>query len=148
MCEMLMNMYLQMVLVKLLTKDAQIIEVESDVIRCANAISFLVEEQIESGAAAVPIPLATIESRILAKILVWCEHHKDDVPVEHPNPTTNPPTPQQQLREEYVSSFDRQFMNESNEDLLLLTAASHFLGIDRLFKMLAGNIAIQIHLTK
>eukprot|EP00033_Pygsuia_biforma_P000670 GCRY01000788.1.p1 GENE.GCRY01000788.1~~GCRY01000788.1.p1 ORF type:complete len:164 (-),score=37.62 GCRY01000788.1:60-551(-) len=118
--------------VKLISIEQQVFEVPREV---ANVSVFLRQFLADSNADS--IPLENIEGDILAKVLEYCEHHKND------------PAPERRLdedevgerRNEDISPWDAEFVKVDQSTLFKLITAANFLDIKGLLDLVCITIA-------
>lgn len=90
-------------------------------------------EDIEGSEPDIRIPLTTIDSETLERILIYCDHHKHDEPTDEPLP-----------KFEYMSDWDKEYINLPYDTLVKLVIAANFLDIKALLDLCCKAIADSI----
>ena len=67
---------------KLESSDAEIITVETDVIKQSGTIEGMLQDLEEQDQSDTPIPVQNVSGNILHKVIEWCKHHKNDPPMK------------------------------------------------------------------
>lgn len=89
----------------------------------------------ESGDVNEAIPIPKVKTRILEKIVEYCQYHVKNPPIEIPQPlrTAN--------LADVVSDWDNNFINLDKETLFELILAENFLDIKPLLELSCAKVA-------
>ncbi|KAH8751684.1 S-phase kinase-associated protein 1A [Diaporthe sp. PMI_573] len=90
------------------------------------------------AATAQPVPLPNVTQPVLEKIIMWCEHHRDD------------PLPTQDLKSEScvenaaIDEWDQKYMEVDQEMLFEILLAANYLDIKALLDLGCKTVANMI----
>ncbi|PVU86437.1 hypothetical protein BB560_006713 [Smittium megazygosporum] len=100
--------------------------------------STLIKNMLEDiGETDEPIPLSTISSQVLKKIIEYCEYHKNDAAVSNIQEDTASKDP-------IIEPWDMKFMQVDQEMLFELLNASNYLDIAPLLDLGCKTVANMI----
>ncbi|KAI8918356.1 hypothetical protein PhCBS80983_g01168 [Powellomyces hirtus] len=122
-------------MVKLTSSDGQEVSVPKE-IACQ---SVLIKNMLEDVGEAddQPIPLPNVSGPILAKVIEYATHHKDDPPL--------PPEEEAKLKSsEDIDEWDREFTNVDQGTLFELILASNYLDMKGLLDLGCKTVANMI----
>lgn len=110
-------------MVLLTTSDNEHFTVDRDVAER----SVLIKQMIEDiGETDQPIPLPNVSSSVLAKVLEYCSHHRNDLP------TTSDDADEMRRRATDISEWDAKFIQVDQEMLFEIILAANYLDIKSL----------------
>ncbi|KAF4727623.1 suppressor of kinetochore protein mutant, partial [Perkinsus olseni] len=101
--------------------------------------SSLIVNMVEDGGVDEEIPLPNVKTAILAKVIEYCKHHKDNPPDEITKPLKST-----SLAECGVSDWDCEFVNIEQEILFELILAANYLDIKSLLDLSCAKVASMI----
>jgi len=113
-------------LVKLMTSDSEIFEVEASIAHQSITIKNMLDDIEDLG----EIPLPNVNSATLKKIIQFCEHHKSD----------SPDAP----RGDIIDDWDEQFCKVDQDEMLALILAANYLDIKSLLDLTCKTVANMI----
>ena len=121
-------------IVKLASSDAREFLVDFKVAQMSVTLKNMLEDLPEDD---TPIPLPTIAGNILERVIRYCEHHKDDAPVEdHADPL--------KPRVE-ITGFDAEYIEGVDQATLFdMIIAANFLDIKPLLDLTCKTVADMI----
>ncbi|KAI9226738.1 MAG: E3 ubiquitin ligase SCF complex, Skp subunit [Piptocephalis tieghemiana] len=125
-------------MVKLITSDNQTFEVEKKVAERSILIKNILEDIGESDQA---IPLPNVSGPVMKRILEYCEHHKDDAPVDAEETEDDYSRPR---ANEDIEPWDRDFIGDKQEAIFEITLAANYLDIRSLLELGCKVVAGQI----
>jgi S-phase kinase-associated protein 1 len=121
--------------VKLQSSDSEsLVEVDTQVICMSSTIKNMLED---IGVGDSPIPLHNVTSKILAKVIEYCEHH-------FANDTKNNNEEETDKNNENISPWDKTFCTMDQESLFELILAANFLDIKPLLDVCCKTVANMI----
>jgi len=124
--------------VKLQSSDAEIFDVQTDVIRLSNTIKTMLEDLgLEDEGEQEPIPLPNVNAAILKKVIQWCSYHKDDPPPLEEDDN-------KEKRTDDISSWDAEFLKVDQGTLFELILAANYLDIKGLLDVTCKTVANMI----
>ncbi|KRX77814.1 S-phase kinase-associated protein 1 [Trichinella sp. T6] len=157
-------------LVNVVSGDGKVFEVDLQAIQLSKTVKTMLEGSLcfdgeQNIVEAIPLP--NVCSAVLEKILLYCEHHKNDVPEEEKNvkmkeikEETNNEEEQitvygREEEEEEMSEWDSEFLDVDQSTLLDIILAANYLEIKSLLdiaclavaKMMKGKSAEEIRRT-
>lgn len=110
-------------MVLLTTSDNEHFTVDRDIAER----SVLIKQMIEDiGETDQPIPLPNVSSSVLAKVLEYCSHHRNDLP------TTGDDADEMRRRATDISEWDAKFIQVDQEMLFEIILAANYLDIKSL----------------
>jgi len=119
-------------MVMLVSKDGARFEVERDVAELSITIKNALND---TGETDEPIPLPTVTSTILTKVIEYARHHKDD-------PAPPPEDEQQKTRpSDDIDEWDAEFVKVDQVTLYELIMAANFLDMTNLLDLLCKVVA-------
>eukprot|EP00742_Colponemidia_sp_Colp-10_P000149 GILJ01000165.1.p2 GENE.GILJ01000165.1~~GILJ01000165.1.p2 ORF type:complete len:167 (+),score=30.01 GILJ01000165.1:43-543(+) len=122
------------VMLKLLSAENDVFEVEQDVA----TMSQLVKNMVEDSGTAEDIPLPNVKAQVLSKVIEYCRYHKANPPAEIEKPLKSA-----NLRE-VVSTWDADFVEVEQELLFELILAANYLDIKPLLDLTCAKVASMI----
>ncbi|KAL1245184.1 Skp1-related protein [Trichinella spiralis] len=153
-------------LVNVVSGDGKVFEVDLKAIQLSKTVKTMLEGLCFDGEQNIveAIPLPNVCSAVLEKILLYCEHHKNDVPEEEKNvkmkeEETNNEEEQINVNckqvEENMSEWDSEFLDVEQSTLFEIILAANYLEIKSLLdiaclsvaKMMKGKSAEEIRRT-
>ncbi|WFC99352.1 hypothetical protein MYAM1_002096 [Malassezia yamatoensis] len=122
-------------MVLLTTSDNEHFTVDRDVAER----SMLIKQMIEDiGESDHPIPLPNVSSGVLAKVLEYCSHHRND------SPTTSDDADEMRRRATDISEWDAKFIQVDQEMLFEIILAANYLDIKSLLDVGCKTVANMI----
>ncbi|PKI83785.1 hypothetical protein MVES1_002343 [Malassezia vespertilionis] len=122
-------------MVLLTTSDNEHFTVDRDVAER----SILIKQMIEDiGETDQPIPLPNVSSSVLAKVLEYCSHHRNDPP------TTGDEMDEMRRRATDISEWDAKFIQVDQEMLFEIILAANYLDIKSLLDIGCKTVANMI----
>jgi S-phase kinase-associated protein 1 len=118
-------------MIKILSSDDQVFEVEENVLFQSTLIKNIVSDLDASDQA---IPLQNVTSVILKKIIKYAEHHKDDETVEEDEGTDSTIT----------DEWDIEFMKLDKDVIIEIILAANYLDMKNLLNLGCKTIANMI----
>ena len=118
-------------MVKLMTSDGELVEVEKDVAQH----SVLIRGIIEDSGAEEDIPLPQVKKAILEKIIVYCKYI-----TQNAAPEIDKPLRSNQLSD-VVNEWYADYVNVEQELLFELILAANFLDIKSLLELACAKVA-------
>jgi S-phase kinase-associated protein 1 len=106
------------------------IEVEDRVARMSQTITNMLEDL---GTSDSPVPLHNINTKILTKILEYCQHHIDNPEI--------PDTVSDENKETVISPWDKNFCEMDQGCLFELILAANFLDIKPLLNVTCKTVS-------
>ena len=119
---------------KLQSTDGEIFQVDVEIAKCSTTIKTMLEDLgIEEDDEDV-VPLPSINSAILRKVILWATYHKDD---------PAPPAVDHNAEggTDDISSWDADFLRVDHQTLLKLILAANFLEIQGLVGVCCKTVA-------
>ncbi len=118
-------------MLKLLSQEGDVFEVENDV----GIMSKLIKCMVEDSGPDEEIPLPNVKSAILIKVIEYCNHHKNSpvAEIEKPLKTID--------MRQLVSEWDAEFMMIEHDMLFELIKAANYLDIKSLLDLSCAKIA-------
>lgn len=102
--------------------------------------SVLIKQMIEDiGESDQPIPLPNVSSSVLAKVLEYCGHHRNDPPA------SSDETDEMRRRATDISEWDAKFIQVDQEMLFEIILAANYLDIKSLLDI--GCKTVYVHTT-
>ncbi|KRX17395.1 E3 ubiquitin ligase complex SCF subunit scon-3 [Trichinella nelsoni] len=155
-------------LVNVVSGDGKVFEVDIKAIQLSKTVKTMLEGSLcfdgeQNIVEAIPLP--NVCSAVLEKILLYCEHHKNDVPEEVKNAKTKEEETNneeeqtnvnfKEVEEEEMSEWDSEFLDVEQSTLLDIILAANYLEIKSLLdiaclsvaKMMKGKSAEEIRRT-
>ncbi|CAK9225243.1 unnamed protein product [Sphagnum troendelagicum] len=117
--------------VKLKSSDDEMFEVEESVA----FESQTVKNMIEDTGMDHPIPLPSVSSKILAKVIEYCKYHVDNQKASDDKPAT---------REDEIKAWDLDFVKVDQATLFELISAANYLRIKNLVDLTCQTVADMI----
>lgn len=120
--------------VKLLCSDGEVVEVDVDVAEK----SVLIKGLIDDSGTDDEIPLPNVKKPILERVIVFCEHLKNNQPpeIEKPLRSTDMSV--------VVGQWHADYINLEQEELFELIMASNYLDIKPLLELACAKVASMI----
>lgn len=120
---------------KLLSSDG----LEKEVARDVAERSILIKNMLEDcGPIDQAIPIPNVNGSVLAKVIEWCEHHKND-----PAPTADDETDSRKKSTD-IEEWDQKFMQVDQEMLFEIILAANYLDIKPLLDVGCKTVANMI----
>ena len=116
---------------KLVCTDGEIVEVDVETARQSVLVSNFIDEQ----GTSTEMPLPSITKETLSKVILFCEHLREHIPIEieQPLPSTNM---------SYVSDqWHADYINIETEALFDLVNAAQYLDIQPLMELACAKLA-------
>jgi len=101
-------------------------------------MSVLVKGMLEEQEAPEDVPLASVKSPVLAKIVEFCKHHVDE-----PLPAIEKPL-RSSVMAEIVPEWDAAFVNIEEELLFEIILAANYMDIKPLLDLTCAKVAANI----
>lgn len=140
--------------VKLISQDQVTFEVEERVARMFGTVDTMLESLGSSSSSALeendePIPLTTVGSATLGRLLKWCRQHVDDLPPRKKNEDKDKDKDDKDEDEDEdeanqdIPPWDRHFLDDLPDDSALfeLITAANFLEVKRLMRFACKRLA-------
>ncbi|RUS22516.1 putative negative regulator sulfur controller-3 [Endogone sp. FLAS-F59071] len=121
--------------VTLTSSDNENFSVDKEVSERSVLIKNMLEDVGESDA---PIPLPNVNSKVLKKVIEWCEHHRTDPPAPTDENTED------RKRNTDIEEWDRKFMEVDQETLFEIILAANYLDIKPLLDVGCKTVANMI----
>jgi len=126
-----------MPMLKLKSSDGEEFSVDQQTIRCSLTIKTMLEDLgVEDGEEEF-IPLPNVTATILAKVIEWATHHKDDPPAAED-------VENKEKRTDDISSWDADFLKVDQGTLFELILAANYLDIKGLLDVTCKTVANMI----
>ncbi|KAI3631219.1 hypothetical protein MIR68_000603 [Amoeboaphelidium protococcarum] len=126
---------LQKIILK--SSEGQEFKVDRDVAEKSQTLKHLIEDVVEDQ--SIPIPLPNVTGPILAKVLEYCEHHRNDM--QAASEDQDPSKPQQW---EESDEWDVNFVKVDQGTLFELILAANYLDIKPLLDLTCKTVAYMI----
>lgn len=128
--------------ITLISKEGESFTVLQQIAEQSKTLSDLIKEA-DSGA---PIPLPTIPSKTLCKIVEFCMKHKDDGPEPPKAPEDEIDDPNHVLDKPYeMTDWDKTFTaNMDQDETFELILAANYLDVRKLLKVMCRVIALSV----
>ncbi|XP_068144058.1 S-phase kinase-associated protein 1 [Drosophila tropicalis] len=120
--------------VKLQSSDGEIFETDDRAAECSGTIKTLLKDCQLDDAESQIIPLPNVNSMILAKVLLWVNHHKEDEPADDSD----------EERTHSISQWDADFLQVDQATLFELIMAANYLDIQGLMEVTCKTVANMI----
>ncbi|KAJ1883354.1 hypothetical protein LPJ66_011039 [Kickxella alabastrina] len=134
-----------MTLIKLITAEGALIEVEQDIIEQSGTIRNILTD---IGLTDKPIPLPNVSGPILTKIIEYCMHHRHDTSRRRQPPSQPALDTESDCRESAIEEaiakmddFDHEFCRIDQGTLFDLLLAANFLDIQPLLDLTGYTVA-------
>ncbi|RLN78472.1 hypothetical protein BBJ28_00027052 [Nothophytophthora sp. Chile5] len=126
--------------VKLLSMDGEAFEVDAPVALMSQLVQTLVaDEEDLVGNEVQEIPLPNVKSSVLAKVVEFCEHHRDS-----PMADIQKPLKSDNLSES-VDAWDANFVELADEEMLFeLILAANYMDIKSLLDLACAKVATMV----
>jgi len=121
--------------VTLTSSDNENFPVDKEVAERSVLIKNMLEDVGESDA---PIPLPNVNSKVLRKVIEWCEHHRTDPPAPTDENTED------RKRNTDIEDWDQKFMEVDQETLFEIILAANYLDIKPLLDVGCKTVANMI----
>jgi len=121
--------------VTLTSSDNENFPVDKEVAERSVLIKNMLEDVGESDA---PIPLPNVNSKVLKKVIEWCEHHRTDPPAPTDENTED------RKRNTDIEEWDQKFMEVDQETLFEIILAANYLDIKPLLDVGCKTVANMI----
>jgi len=122
---------------KLESSDQVIVVVDVDSIRQSALIDDMLKEMEGEDNPDWIIPVSNVNGNILHKVIKWCNHHKNDSPLDKK-------TLYEEQRTTILPTWDEVFLNVDQETLFGLIEAANYLDIKRLLDFCCKHVANMI----
>jgi S-phase kinase-associated protein 1 len=119
-------------MVILTSSDNEPFNVDKEVAERSVLIKNMLEDVGESDA---PIPLPNVTSKVLRKVIEWCEHHRND-----PQPAQDDQDDSRK-RTTDIDEWDQKFMDVDQEMLFEIILAANYLDIKSLLDVGCKTVA-------
>ncbi|KAG7388412.1 suppressor of kinetochore protein mutant [Phytophthora pseudosyringae] len=124
--------------VKLVSMDGEAFEVEAKVAVMSQLVQTLVADEQE-GDEVQEIPLPNVKAPVLAKVVEFCQHHKDTPMAEIQKPLKS------NVLSESVDEWDANFVDVADQELLFeLILAANYMDIKSLLDLSCAKVACMI----
>ncbi|KAF1775105.1 hypothetical protein PI124_g2197 [Phytophthora idaei] len=124
--------------VKLVSMDGEAFEVEAKVAVMSQLVQTLVADEQE-GDEVQEIPLPNVKAHVLAKVVEFCQHHKDSPMAEIQKPLKS------NVLSESVDEWDAKFVDVADQELLFeLILAANYMDIKSLLDLSCAKVACMI----
>ncbi|TKR77133.1 hypothetical protein L596_018157 [Steinernema carpocapsae] len=131
--------------IKLQAMDGDIVEVDREAMRCSGLIQKLLEIYEEHGGPDKEIPVEHASGPVLRKIVVWCEHHKDDATQDESKMEEGAGEQKEDGDDkkvpEDVAAFDKHFVRVEQNFLMEMLTVANYMEMEPLMKLLTTAIA-------
>ncbi|CAM6073300.1 unnamed protein product [Sphagnum tenellum] len=117
--------------VKLKSSDDEMFEVEESVAFESQTVKNIIEDKGMDH----PIPLPSVSSKILAKVIEYCKYHVDNQKASDDEPATP---------EDEIKAWDLDFVKVDQATLFDLASAAHYLRIKNLVDLTCQTVADMI----
>jgi len=119
-------------MVQLTSSDSESFVVDKDVAERSILIKNMLEDVGESDS---PIPLPNVTSKVLKKVIEWCEYHRNDPVVIQDESDEN------RKKSTDISEWDQKFMEVDQEMLFEIILAANYLDIKPLLDVGCKTVA-------
>ncbi|KAI9473056.1 hypothetical protein LPJ78_001865 [Coemansia sp. RSA 989] len=116
-------------MIRLESFDGRLFAVDYATASMSSIISSVIED---IGVSSTPIALPNVSGAILAKVIEYCIHHKDDAV---------PSKRVEWIGDSRISAWDRQFVDIDDTTMLQLLYAADYLGVESLVDLICQRIA-------
>ena len=124
--------------IELVSKDEKSFKVPEKEILMSGLIKDMLEEPDEDETDIPVIPVPNVMSKPLEKVLKYCAHHWNNKADEIEKPLKG-------KVEDVISDFDKQFLSEIDQELLIeLIMAANYLNIQDLLNLTCAKVASMI----
>ena len=123
--------------IKLESSDGETVTVALDVIKLSATIKTMIEDLGIDEDNDEVVPLPNVTHVILNKVIVWCEHHKDDI-----QPAEDDDNKEKRLDD--IDPWDRDFLKVDQGTLFELIQAANYLDIKGLLDVTCKTVANMI----
>jgi len=123
-------------MITLVTSDEEIFTVEKPVAMRSQMLRSMLEDFPDSSSG--PIPLPNVSSSVMAKVLEYCNHHKND-----PWPTADSEDDSRRKNSE-IGEWDAKFIQVDQEMLFEIILAANYLDIKPLLDVGCKTVANMI----
>ncbi|POM81950.1 S-phase Kinase-associated protein 1A [Phytophthora palmivora] len=124
--------------VKLVSMDGEAFEVEAKVAAMSQLVQTLVADEQE-GDELQEIPLPNVKAHVLAKVVEFCQYHKDSPMAEIQKPLKS------NVLSESVDEWDANFVDGADQELLFeLILAANYMDIKSLLDLSCAKVACMI----
>jgi S-phase kinase-associated protein 1 len=124
--------------VKLVSMDGEAFEVEAKVAVMSQLVQTLVADEQE-GDEVQEIPLPNVKAPVLAKVVEFCQHHKDAPMAEIQKPLKS------NVLSDCVDEWDANFVDVAEQELLFeLILAANYMDIKSLLDLSCAKVATMI----
>ncbi|KAE8913071.1 hypothetical protein PF005_g4860 [Phytophthora fragariae] len=125
--------------VKLVSMDGEAFEVDAKVAAMSQLVQTLVADEEEQGDEVQEIPLPNVKAHVLAKVVEFCQHHKDAAMAEIQKPLKS------NVLSESVDEWDANFVDGADQELLFeLILAANYMDIKSLLDLSCTKVACMI----
>ncbi|KAI8925408.1 putative negative regulator sulfur controller-3 [Entophlyctis helioformis] len=118
-------------LINLTSQDNQSYKVDKKVAERSMLLKNMLEDIGESP--EMPIPLPNVAGKILAKVIEYCTHHKDDPPA--PLSDDNDEFESGRRRADDIEEWDAEFIKVDNDELFEIILAANYMDIKPLLDL-------------
>ncbi|KAI8806033.1 putative negative regulator sulfur controller-3 [Cladochytrium replicatum] len=129
-------------LVTLVSQDNLSFTIARDVAERSVLLKNMLEDVAQDNSSAEPIPLPNVTGRILKQVIEYCEHHKNDPPVQGEDDRDSFET--NRKRSDDIEDWDANFVKVDNEQLFEIILAANYLDIKPLLDLGCKTVANQI----
>lgn len=105
--------------VKLQSSDGRIFTVDERITRCSRTINTMLDDLGKEEGEDEIIQLLNVNSKILKKVILWADHHKDD-----PSSVSGNKKPEKHT--DTLSSWDEDFLNVEQKNLFELILVKYY----------------------
>lgn len=130
------------IMVQLITSDSEVIETSLKIAKMSGTIDHMIND-IGLGELGGGIPLYNVSGKTLQKVLVYCEHHKNDTPP--PEKKSHEDDDNEDTREDVkIDDWDRDFFNVDYGEFFEILMAANYLDIKKILDVGSKIIADQL----
>ena len=127
--------------ITIITSDNVSMSVPASLVKFSETLRGMLED-IDSTDFSIPLP--NINSTVLQKIVMWCEHHSEDVFEEEPPIVHNEERKTKSIKDQWDADF---LVNETNVQLMELVNGTNYLDIKPLYYLGCYQFSLRIRKT-
>jgi len=124
--------------VTLQSNDGALIEIDHEVAARSVLIKNMMDDLGPESYATQPIPIPNVNEAVLRKVIEWCEHHRNDPPVQNEEESDS------RKKTTDIEEWDQKFMQVDQEMLFEIILASNYLDIKPLLDVGCKTVANMI----
>ncbi|KYK57852.1 SKP1 component [Drechmeria coniospora] len=122
----------------LLSNDGVVSDVDRDVIERSVLIKNLLGDTDGKSTKEAPIPILNVNHAVLTKVLLWCDHHRNDPPQAQDDESDA------RKKSTDIEDWDQKFMQVDQEMLFEIILAANYLDIKPLLDVGCKTVANMI----